>query len=109
MHLLMKGTCILIIGSFMLLAAASCGEDAAPARYTPEQFRHTVDSTIAARIPEIRKELREDYEMRKAIILKSVQDSIKGTGQSIPAVIIPGDALLKDTSHDETTTDTGNQ
>lgn len=108
MHLLMKGTCILTMGSFMLLAAASCGEDTTSARYTPEQFRHTVDSTIAARIPEIRKELREDYEMRKAIILKSVQDSIKGTGQAIPAVIIPGDALLKDTSHDKTTTDTGN-
>ncbi len=104
----MKGTCILTMGSFMLLAAASCGEDTTSARYTPEQFRHTVDSTIAARIPEIRKELREDYEMRKAIILKSVQDSIKGTGQAIPAVIIPGDALLKDTSHDKTTTDTGN-
>lgn len=105
----MKGTRIFTLGIFVVLTAASCGEDTAATRYTREQFQHKVDSTIAARIPEIRKEMREDYEMRKAIIVKSVEDSVKGTGATVPVVNIPGDAFLKDTSHEETASDTRHQ
>lgn len=77
--------------------------------WTPEEFKHVLDSVLAVRIPLMKQELWADFEIKKPILIKSVKDSILGHPRIQTEIILPSDTSKVDTTYDATENNISNE